>query len=106
MLSRMEEACRMIHFLSEHLCDSLNWSEAQNDRAEIKDEKYDKVNLVRLNHFSSLLQLQALWHQLESYILHNYIASVENLLEMIIEAMNASFPDDLLFIFVSEIDSI
>ncbi|VDK70770.1 unnamed protein product [Onchocerca ochengi] len=105
------------------LCFENTFREAQNGRAEIKDEKYDDVielfrficpnddciinrnitesNFALLTHFSNLLQLRDLRHQLENYVVNevrmeNYKPKIENLLEMIIEAVNASFPQDLM----------
>ncbi|VDK89400.1 unnamed protein product [Litomosoides sigmodontis] len=100
------------------LCFEDAFLEARNGRAEIEDEAYDEVvellrficpndnyiidrkitenNFPLLTHFSSLMQLRDLRRQLESYVenevhMEKYKPKDENLLEMIVEAMNASF---------------
>ncbi|VDP21123.1 unnamed protein product [Onchocerca flexuosa] len=112
------------------LCFENVFREAQNGRAEIKGERYDDIiellhficpnddyvinrnitesNFALLTHFSSLLQLRDLRHQLESYVVNkvrmeNYKAKIENLLEMITEALNASFSQDLMNILYQKL---
>ncbi|KAL3989900.1 BTB/POZ domain family protein [Acanthocheilonema viteae] len=112
------------------LCFEDTFREAQNGRAEIEDEAYDEViellrficpnddyvinksitetNFPLLAHFSSLMQLRDLRRQLESYVqnevrMEKYKPRDENLLEMIVEAMNASFPPSLMDIMYQKL---
>uniref|UniRef100_A0A915PPR0 BTB domain-containing protein n=1 Tax=Setaria digitata TaxID=48799 RepID=A0A915PPR0_9BILA len=112
------------------LCFEDTFREAQNGRAEIEDETYDEViellrficpsddyiinqnitesNFALLAHFSSLMQLPNLRRQLETYVenevrMEKYQPKVENLLEMIIEAMNASFSSSLMDIMYQKL---
>ncbi|VDM08996.1 unnamed protein product [Wuchereria bancrofti] len=112
------------------LCFDDTFREAQNGRAEIEDEAYDEViellrficpnsdyvinrnvtesNFPMLTHFSNLMQLRDLRRQLESYVenevrMENYRPRDENLVEMIIEAMNASFSPSLMNIMYQKL---
>uniref|UniRef100_A0A0R3RGJ4 BTB domain-containing protein n=1 Tax=Elaeophora elaphi TaxID=1147741 RepID=A0A0R3RGJ4_9BILA len=112
------------------LCFENRFREAQNGRAEIEDETYDEViellrficpndnyvidrsitesNFPLLTHFSSLMQLRDLRRQLENYVenevrMEKYRPRDENLLEMIIEAINASFPPGLMDIMYQKL---
>ncbi|MCP9257360.1 hypothetical protein DINM_000610 [Dirofilaria immitis] len=64
--------------------------------------------LSLLTHFSNLMQLRDLRRQLESYIVNEvrmekYKPRNENLLQMTIEAMNASFPQHLMDILYQKL---
>ncbi|KAK6111875.1 BTB/POZ domain family protein [Brugia pahangi] len=112
------------------LCFDDTFREAQNGRAEIEDEAYDEViellrficpnsdyvinrnvtenNFSMLTHFSNLMQLRDLRRQLEGYVenevrMENYRPRDENLVEMITEAMNASFSPSLMDIMYQKL---
>ncbi|CAG9534483.1 unnamed protein product [Cercopithifilaria johnstoni] len=112
------------------LCFEDTFREAQNGRAELEDETYDEViellrficpndnyvinrsitecNFPLLTHFSNLMQLRDLRRQLESYVenevrMEKYRPRDKNLLEMIVEAMNASFPPGLMDIMYQKL---
>uniref|UniRef100_A0A1I7VNM3 BTB domain-containing protein n=1 Tax=Loa loa TaxID=7209 RepID=A0A1I7VNM3_LOALO len=115
------------HYLAElspyfkMLCFGDMFREAQNGRAEIEDEAYDEViellrficpnddYVINRNITGKILtNLRDLRCQLESYVENEICMEKckpkdENLLEMIIEALNASFPSDLMDIMYKKL---